>query len=109
MNALKSLTLATLLGFAACAGGYVESGGYAGNPGYYTYAEPPEAQVEVQGVAPYPDAVWINGYWGWDTTRYNWRPGYWTHARPGYYWSPNRWTRDGNRWRFSRGFWRHRG
>ena len=41
-------------------------------------APPPPARVEVVGVAPYPGAVWIRGYWvrGY-RHRWVWVRGYW--------------------------------
>lgn len=37
---------------------------------------PPPDQVEVVGVAPYPDAYWIGGSWRWNN-RWVWSAGYW--------------------------------
>ena len=39
----------------------------------------PAPQVEVIGVAPYPEAIWVPGYWGWHRRHreYRWVQGYW--------------------------------
>ena len=39
--------------------------------------EPPADQAEVQGPAPSPKHVWVNGYWHWAGRKYAWTPGYW--------------------------------
>ena len=38
---------------------------------------PPPPRVEVVGVAPFPGALWIHGYWGHERYGWRWRPGYW--------------------------------
>lgn len=42
---------------------------------------PPPPVVEAYGPAPYPDAVWIGGSWGWHSghRRYEWHRGEWRH------------------------------
>ena len=72
----------------------------------YVQAAPPRAVVEVRGVVPGSDHVWIQGYHRWDGTRYVWtsgrwerRPhsnavwvaGRWRHHRNGWYWVDGRW------------------
>ncbi len=46
---------------------------------YIVAPAPPPERVEVIGVSPYPDVIWINGRWDWDGRghRYHWREGYW--------------------------------
>ena len=48
----------------------------AGPPG-----PPPPPVAEYYGPAPYPDAVWIGGSWGWHSEhrRYEWHRGEWRH------------------------------
>lgn len=75
---------------------------------YYVDTPPPPPQQEVIGVAPYPDAVYINGYWGWEGGRHVWHHGRWDHGRPGYVWQPHHWAARGNRHAFVRGGWRRR-
>jgi hypothetical protein len=75
---------------------------------YYVDTPPPPPQTEVVGVAPYPDAVYVNGYWRWHGGRYVWAPGYWERPRPGRVWHPHRWEARGNRYVFRRGGWHRR-
>ncbi len=69
---------------------------------------PPPPQEEVIGVAPYPGAVRIGGYWGWEGGRHVWHDGRWERGRAGYSWEPHRWERRGNRWALRSGRWRRR-
>ena len=59
--------------FITVIGGCIEYEAYERIP------EPPPAQVEVVGVAPFLDAIWIPGYWVWHKRhhQYRWRAGYW--------------------------------
>ena len=82
--------------------------GYA-EPGYEVATVPPPApRYEVVGVAPYPGAIWINGYWGWSSGRYVWNRGYWHAPRPGYQWVPHRWVPQAGVWRGQGGRWERR-
>ena len=85
------------------------SGCYVGPaPGYYggvVTVAPPAPQVEVYGVAPYPGAVWIGGYWNWVGGRHVWVGGHWDHGRPGYHWVPHAWVHEGGGWRMHQGHW----
>src|SRR5262249_1611846 len=103
MRTIKRLiSVAALAGFLGCAGtGYYDSTG-----DYYASTPPPAEIYEPPGYAPYPGAVWINGYWGWGGSRYYWTRGHWDRPRPGYVWVPHRWYRDGGGWRFHAGYWR---
>ena len=85
-------------------GGY-RSGGYAAEPAIIVDAPPPPAYAEVQPVMPYPGAVWIGGYWGWNSGRHQWVPGYYERPRPGYRYEPNRWENRGGRWHLRAGGW----
>jgi hypothetical protein len=76
--------------------------------GAYVTVAPPPVQAEVVGVAPYPGAVWIGGYWGWEGGRHMWHGGYWTRGRPGYVWQPHRWEPRGGGYVYFRGGWRRR-
>ena len=66
---------------------------------------PPAPEVEVVGVAPYPGAIWIGGYWNWVGGRHVWVRGRWEPGRPGYRYEPHMWRRDGNGWREAPGRW----
>lgn len=66
---------------------------------------PPEPQVEVQPVAPYPGAVWAPGYWEYRGRRHVWVAGRYYRPRPGYVWRPHAWVHEGRGWRMHRGGW----
>jgi len=66
---------------------------------------PPPPRVEIIGVAPFPGALWINGYWGWRGNGHVWVPGYWERPRPGYRWQPHAWERGDRGWRERPGRW----
>jgi hypothetical protein len=72
----------------------------------YARVAPPPAEVEVIGVAPGPDYVWIGGHHEWRGSAYVWvggrwaaRPhrrarwvaGHWRHTREGWYWVDGHW------------------
>lgn len=81
----------------------------AGPPGtVYVSAAPPAPLVEVSGVAPGVDFVWIDGYHQWDGTRYIWVGGRW-ERRPQVraVWVPGHWKhyRRGG-WRWTQGHWK---
>jgi WXXGXW repeat (2 copies) len=76
----------------------------------YVGTAPPAYRVEVVGVSPGPDFIWIRGYWGWGDAGYYWVPGRWVrrpyagarweygswrHARGGWYWTPGAWRGRG--------------
>lgn len=85
-------------------GGYAYDDAYGPYGGVVTVAPPPP-QVEVVGVAPFPGAIWINGWWGWRGGRHVWIAGRWEAPRPGYRWEPHMWQREGNGWREYGGRW----
>ncbi len=72
----------------------------------YASFAPPAAEVDVVGVAPGPDYVWIGGHhvwrdggYRWEHGRYEkrpragarWVPGQWRHHARGWYWRDGRW------------------
>jgi len=70
---------------------------------------PPQPIVEVIPARPYPDAVWIAGYYSWHPHRhrYVWRRGYWTHAPHAHaVWTPGRWEHRHNEWVYYEGGWK---
>ncbi|MCE4537828.1 hypothetical protein LXT12_11260 [Pelomonas sp. P7] len=81
------------------------AGYYEAAPAVVVDAPPPAPYAEVVPVAPYPGAVWINGYWGWSGGRHYWVPGYYERARPGYRYEPHRWENHGGRWHLRVGGW----
>ena len=74
----------------------------------YSTVPPPAPQTEVVGPAPYGDAVYINGYWGWEGGRHIWHGGHYVHGRPGYVYEPHRWEPRGGRYVQVPGRWRRR-
>ena len=103
-NGIKILAATALLS-APLLGGCV----VAPAPGYYgrgvVTIAPPEARVEVVGVAPTAGYVWFPGYWNWNGSSHVWVGGYWGPGRPGYYWAPHAWVRYGGGWRMAPGHW----
>lgn len=64
---------------------------YTGANVVYAPMAPPPPQYEVVPALPYPGAIWIGGYWGWQGGRHQWMPGHYERPRPGYRWQPHRW------------------
>lgn len=55
----------------------VDQNGYVVERDRYV-EEPPPERVEVIGVAPYPGAIWVHGYWARGYRhRYVWVGGHW--------------------------------
>jgi WXXGXW repeat (2 copies) len=89
------LAASTLL--SACAGGaYVAAYG------------PPPPRFAVVGAAPGPGYMWTDGYWDLrGGNRWAWVEGRWMRPpRYGAVYVRPEWRRDGNHWRFHRGYWR---
>ena len=72
----------------------------------YASFAPPAAEVEVVGVAPGPDYVWVPGHYVWRGGNYVWEPGRyekaphrgarwvrgtWRHHERGWYWTDGHW------------------
>ncbi len=66
---------------------------------------PPAAVVETQGNAPYPNAVWIPGYYTYSNGSYVWVQGKWDHDRSGYHWVPASWEQRADGWYYREGYW----
>lgn len=69
---------------------------------------PPAPYVEVIPVLPFIGALWIAGYWGWQSGRHYWVPGRYERARPGYGWNAHSWVPQGGRWQLQGGGWYRR-
>lgn len=98
-------SLALGLGCALAIAGCVATAGPDGAT--YVRVAPPVAVVEVSGVAPGPDRVWIRGYHTWDGQAYAWRTGRW-EARPraSAIWVDGRWAHTNRGWYWTDGRWR---
>lgn len=91
---LSAAALLTL-GIAGCVvappGPVAYDGGYA-TTAVYAPVAPPAPYYEVQPAAPFPGAIWINGYWNWSGGRHVWTPGRYERPRPGYHYREPRWS-----------------
>ncbi|HKR54785.1 MAG TPA: hypothetical protein VJS20_00680 [Gemmatimonadales bacterium] len=68
---------------------------------------PPPDRVEVIGVAPAPNYIWIAGHWGWSGGDYMWIGGRWSPIERGYRrWEPGHWRHHGHEWYWVEGHWR---
>jgi hypothetical protein len=69
-------------------------------------AEPPALIPEYVPVAPYPDYVWVGGFWGWNGA-WVWNAGHFS-PRPfrGAVWVSGGWSRGGRGWAWHGGRWR---
>jgi WXXGXW repeat (2 copies) len=69
-------------------------------------SEPPAAIAEYVPTAPYPDYVWLGGYWGWSGA-WVWHAGHFA-PRPfrGAAWVSGGWSRGGRGWAWHGGRWR---
>jgi hypothetical protein len=91
-------TAAVLLGtlLAGCGHSYIAA----------SYGPPPP-RYGAMGYAPGPGYMWADGYWDRAGSGWNWVGGRWVmppHGRA--VWVRPEWRREGNRWRFHRGYWR---
>jgi hypothetical protein len=67
---------------------------------------PPALPVYVQPPAPYANAIWQPGYWGWGPYGYYWVPGVWVAApQVGYLWTPGYWGWGGGFYAWHPGYW----
>ncbi len=84
---------------------YVREPAPAGGETVVTEAPPPP-QVEVVGIAPSPEFVWVPGCWEW-RGRWFWIGGRWAVGpHPHALWMPGRWARHGHGHVWIRGYWR---
>lgn len=72
---------------------YYSDGRYYGDT-ERIYTMPPP-RVEYRGYAPYPNYIWMDGYWNTIGSRYDWVPGYW--APPGTRYHERRWRDERER------------
>jgi hypothetical protein len=107
--AAHRISLALVAGALAVLGGcavYPAPGPYyGGNPAVIAPYGPPPVVAETYGVAPYPGAIWISGYYSWSGGRHVWTPGRWEQPRAGYHWVPRTWEQHGHEWHQRGGHW----
>ena len=94
---LSGALLAATAVLAGCAGG-----GYVA-----AYQGPPPPRYGVVGVAPGPGYLWTDGWWDLRGRNWVWVQGRWVRPpRRSAVWVRPEWRREGDRWRFHRGYWR---
>jgi hypothetical protein len=71
----------------------------------YVNVAPPPVQVEVIPLLPFVGAVWVHGFWGWNSGRHQWRPGHYVRPVVGHRFVPHRWENSGGRWAQRGGHW----
>lgn len=104
---MKRYILTAALGIVSLTGCARPYGYGYGGGGYYAPGPPPAVRAEYYGAAPGPGHVWINGYWGYSGSRYEWNRGHW--ERPphrGARWVDGRWDHEGRGYRYRKGYWR---
>lgn len=74
----------------------------------YAPGPPPEPIIEVRPVIPFPEAVWIPGFWSFHGGKWVWTPGRWERRpHPEARWHPGYWHHEGPRgWVYRPGYWR---
>ena len=107
MSLSRSLLLISSLAVLSTSACVVRA--YPAYPGVPVNAEiiteaPPAARMEVVGVAPSPNHLWINGHWAW-RGRWVWEPGFWEVRRPGAVWIEGHWVRHRHGWVWIGGHW----
>ena len=99
--ALLGFALAATLPLMPMSSSCVSAGGVV-----YVPVPPPAAEVEVIGVAPGPDHVWIHGYHRWNGSAYVWTAGHWeVRHSPKAVWVDGRWEHHQNGWYRIEGHW----
>ncbi|HTH79268.1 MAG TPA: hypothetical protein VL593_09840 [Ramlibacter sp.] len=105
-----ALAAGALVGLAGCVAYPVGPYGYNGygdpyGQGIVAPMAPPPVVAENYGLAPWPGALWIGGYWSWSGGRHSWTPGRWERPRAGYHWAPRTWEQHGHEWHQRGGRW----
>ena len=69
---------------------------------------PPAPRVEVRGVAPSANHVWVDGYWVHADQRWTWVPGHWeVRPRANAAWVPGSWAQTSTGWAWTPGHWEY--
>ncbi len=97
LRKLIMLTIISALFSSACATKVV-----------YIKEEPPVKIVEVKTAKPYPNAVWISGYWQWNAIKYKyvWISGYWVKPHKNKVWISGHWKKTRSGWIWKKGHWK---
>jgi len=70
-------------------------------------AAPPPMETQTIVVAPGPDFIWLDGYWGWGVGGWAWFGGHWDRPpHPHAFWVRGRWVPEHNHWRWEPPHWR---
>jgi hypothetical protein len=74
----------------------------------YAPGPPPEPVFEIVPAIPFPEAVWLAGFWAFVAGNWVWSSGYWERSpHPGAKWYPGRWNYEGSRgYHWHPGHWR---
>lgn len=67
--------------------------------------EPPAPKEEVAPDRPFPDAIWIPGYWAFVQQDFTWVCGIWRRPPPGKSWNAGSWNKNESGWVWAKGFW----
>jgi len=67
--------------------------------------KPPVERVEVIGVAPSANHVWIKGHWHWNGVEWIWNPGRYEIRRVGLQWYPAQYVERGGAMYYVSGHW----
>jgi hypothetical protein len=68
---------------------------------------PPGPQEAPTSAQPFPEAVWVPGYYVWQNNQYTWTPGRWERPPQGRtIWVAPRWEKRDNGYAFIEGYWR---
>jgi WXXGXW repeat (2 copies) len=101
-QAMRTLLIVVVLVASACVVRVAEPGVPVGAE-IVTLA-PPAEQLEVVGLAPSPNHLWIRGHWAWHG-RWVWEPGFWEVMRPGHRWLEGHWVAHRHGWAWVPGRW----
>lgn len=69
--------------------------------------EPPPDRTEVRPPAPFPEFVWVGGFWKWNGSSFVWIAGGWHRPpRPDAVWVPGHWDKRDEGWVWVGGKWK---
>ncbi|MEL6322783.1 MAG: hypothetical protein AAGJ29_08400 [Pseudomonadota bacterium] len=71
----------------------------------YIDDRPPLPRREAKPAQPVSNSVWIDGYWTYAGTQFQWVPGYWDSRPLARYWVNHRWVHTNSGWYMRPGRW----